>query len=56
MLLLSGFRRGFRYRPRSGQVVTIGPKYLDANAPIVMEQLQKAGVRLAQLLDIAFAP
>ncbi|WP_315766895.1 MULTISPECIES: S1/P1 nuclease [unclassified Bradyrhizobium] len=29
-------------------------EYLDANEPIVREQLQKAGVRLARLLDIAF--
>jgi hypothetical protein len=33
----------------------IGPEYLEANAPIVTEQLQKAGVRLAHLLDLAFA-
>ena len=38
----------------SGQVVTIGPEYLDANAPVVKEQLLKAGVRLARLLDVAF--
>jgi S1/P1 Nuclease len=39
----------------SGQIGTIGTEYLDANAPVVREQLQKAGVRLAHLLDIAFA-
>jgi hypothetical protein len=39
----------------SGQDVTIGTQYLDANASVVREKLQKAGVRLANLLDIAFA-
>jgi hypothetical protein len=39
----------------SGKAVTINTEYLDANAPVVREQLQKAGVRLAHLLDIAFA-
>jgi hypothetical protein len=37
------------------EAVTIGTEYLDANAPVVREQLQKAGVRLAHLLDVAFA-
>jgi hypothetical protein len=37
----------------SAQFVTIGTEYLDANAPVVKEQLLKAGVRLAHLLDIA---
>jgi hypothetical protein len=31
--------------------VAIDAAYLEANAPIVREQLQKAGVRLARLLD-----
>jgi hypothetical protein len=39
----------------SPQAVTVSTKYLDANAPVVKEQLAKAGVRLAHLLDIAFA-
>jgi hypothetical protein len=39
----------------SGRDVKIGIEYLDANAPVVREQLLKAGVRLAHLLDIAFA-
>jgi len=39
----------------SSQDLTIGTDYLDANASAVKEQLQKAGVRLAHLLDIAFA-
>ena len=39
--------------PGSGHV-TIDAGYLQANEPVVKEQLQKAGVRLARLLDIAF--
>jgi nuclease S1 len=35
--------------------VTISAEYLAANEPLVKEQLQKAGVRLARLLDEAFA-
>ncbi|MGB8604770.1 S1/P1 nuclease [Bradyrhizobium sp.] len=34
--------------------VTISAEYLDANEPVVKEQLQKAGVRLARVLDAAF--
>jgi S1/P1 Nuclease len=34
--------------------VTISAEYLATNEPLVKEQLQKAGVRLARLLDIAF--
>jgi hypothetical protein len=34
--------------------VSIGTDYLDANEPLVKEQLQKAGVRLARILDTAF--
>jgi nuclease S1 len=34
--------------------VTISAEYLAANEPVVKEQLQKAGVRLARLLDAAF--
>ena len=34
--------------------VSIGVDYLDANEPVVKEQLQKAGVRLARILDTAF--
>ncbi len=34
--------------------VTISADYLEANEPVVKEQLQKAGVRLAKLLDTAF--
>ena len=34
--------------------VTISAEYLAANEPLVKEQLQKAGVRLARLLDEAF--
>jgi hypothetical protein len=33
--------------------MAIGPDHLDANEPIVKEQLLKAGVRLAWLLDTA---
>ncbi|WP_283815915.1 S1/P1 nuclease [Bradyrhizobium glycinis] len=35
--------------------VTISTEYLAANEPIVKEQLQRAGVRLAALLDSIFA-
>jgi len=35
--------------------VKIDAAYVAANTPIVREQLQKAGVRLAHLLDAAFA-
>jgi hypothetical protein len=35
--------------------VRIDQAYIDANVPIVKEQLQKAGVRLAHLLDKALA-
>jgi nuclease S1 len=34
--------------------VAISQAYLDANEPVVKEQLQKAGVRLARLLDATF--
>ena len=34
--------------------LNIGAQYLDANESVVKEQLQKAGVRLARLLDTAF--
>jgi hypothetical protein len=34
--------------------VTIGAEYLNANEPVVKEQLQKAAVRLAHVLDTAF--
>jgi hypothetical protein len=38
---------------RQPETVTIDASYVRANAPIVREQLQKAGVRLAHLLDAA---
>jgi hypothetical protein len=38
----------------SGGSVAVSREYLDANQPIVREQLQKAGVRLARVLDAAF--
>ena len=34
--------------------VAIDAAYVAVNAPVVREQLQKAGVRLAHLLDAAF--
>jgi hypothetical protein len=34
--------------------ISISQDYLDANEPLVKEQLQRAGVRLARLLDTAF--
>jgi hypothetical protein len=40
-------------RPIGG--VRVDQAYLDANVPIVKEQLQKAGIRLADLLDRALA-
>jgi S1/P1 Nuclease len=33
--------------------LNISDQYLAANAPVVKQQLQKAGVRLARLLDAA---
>jgi hypothetical protein len=39
----------------SSPTLTIDADYLEANAPVVKEQLLKAGVRLAHLLDSAFA-
>jgi hypothetical protein len=38
----------------SGAHVTVDATYLDSNKPTVTEQLQKAGVRLARILDAAF--
>jgi hypothetical protein len=38
----------------TGATLTITEEYLETNAPTVREQLQKAGVRLAWLLDTAF--
>ena len=35
-------------------IVSIGADYLNANEPVLKEQLQKAGVRLAGILDTAF--
>ena len=34
--------------------LNVSAQYLDANEPVVKAQLQKAGVRLARLLDTAF--
>lgn len=41
---------------RSMEGVRIDRAYLDTNLPVVREQLLKAGVRLAQLLDRALTP
>ena len=53
-------RASTEYRARHGAScdqpagkVTIDAAYVAANAPIVREQLQKAGVRLAYMLDAA---
>lgn len=46
-------REDFCVMPRDS--VTIGAEYLAANEPVVKEQLQKAAVRLARVLDGAFA-
>ncbi len=37
-----------------GTNVNITAEYLDANEPVVNEQIQKAGVRLAHFLDVTF--
>jgi nuclease S1 len=37
-----------------GGSVSVSREYLDTNQPVVREQLQKAGVRLARVLDAAF--
>ncbi len=36
--------------------VTIDAAYVAASTPVIREQLQKAGVRLAHLLDEALSP
>lgn len=43
-----------RKRHESNVGVLIGAEYLEANEPAVKEQLQKAAVRLARVLDVAF--
>lgn len=40
---------------RSSDAVNIGSDYFDANVPVVRDQIQKAGARLAHLLDLALA-
>jgi hypothetical protein len=45
-------RQGATCDQPSGKV-QIDAAYVEANAPIIREQLQKAGVRLAHLLDAA---
>jgi hypothetical protein len=40
---------------QAGGRVTIDAAYVQANAPIVREQLQKAGVRVGHMLDAALA-
>jgi hypothetical protein len=46
-------RRGASCDQPQGSV-QISSDYLNANKPVVKQQLQKAGVRLARMLDIAF--
>jgi hypothetical protein len=36
--------------------VTVDAAYVAASTPVIREQLQKAGVRLAHLLDEALSP
>jgi hypothetical protein len=36
------------------KLLTITSEYIETNKPVVREQLQKAGVRLAHILDVAF--
>jgi S1/P1 Nuclease len=38
----------------TGGIIKITEEYLDANTPVVKRQLEKAGIRLAHLLDTAF--
>jgi S1/P1 Nuclease len=45
-------QQGASCDPPTGKV-RIDAAYVEANAPIIREQLQKAGVRLAHLLDLA---
>jgi hypothetical protein len=45
-------KHGDRCDPPSGSA-SIDQAYIDANVPIVKEQLKKAGIRLAGLLDKA---
>jgi hypothetical protein len=40
--------------PAFWRLVTNQSAYLETNKPVVKAQLQKAGVRLARLLDVAF--
>jgi hypothetical protein len=40
--------------PPADKTLTITNEYIETNKPVVREQLQKAGVRLAHLLDVAF--
>jgi hypothetical protein len=40
--------------PLSGDTLTITSEYIETNKLVVREQLQKAGVRLAHILDAAF--
>jgi S1/P1 Nuclease len=40
--------------PPDDKLLTITSEYIETNKPVVREQLQKAGVRLAHLLDVAF--
>jgi hypothetical protein len=47
-------RQGASSEQPAGKV-TIDASYIRANSPIVREQLQKAGVRLAHLLDAALS-
>ena len=47
-------RQGTSCNKPTGKV-TIDAAYVAANTPIVREQLQKAGVRLAHMLDAALA-
>ena len=40
--------------PPDDKELTITSEYIETNKPVVREQLQKAGVRLAHILDVAF--
>jgi hypothetical protein len=46
-------RHGASCDKPAGKVTMIDAAYIEANSPIVREQLQKAGVRLAHMLDAA---
>src|ERR1700681_1617081 len=47
----SGCDNCYAERDLTSAALNVSAQYFDANEPVVKEQLQKAGVRLARLLD-----